>query len=300
MVNRTRWYGGAAAAGVVLMATTVVAGAADGIALTAAPLPDPAHVEAVVQLMSDLEAESAALEQALAGGTLISLPADVASRNVLPRLTGRHPIGEADLAHQHRYVGARPEVVGLLLEIASRVSSGPLEVTSLARHGDYQRCLARSNANARTTVPTHVMGLAVDISILHAPLDHAARIRDVIREMATEGDLYFVAEQRQLVFHVVPTPNRRDHYATQSRHVLLSTSRATTPRSNPTRLSEPVVADTQDSPALVSRADVASAFPMLLLTFVSIAASDMVVMRRRRTDRRRTHRPPAVHFEDNT
>ena len=318
-VNRTRWYGGAAAAGVVLMATTVVAGSAEGIAIAAAPPLDPAHVDAVVQLMSDLEAESedhaarireayadaaprlaianrAALEQALAGGTLLSLPPDVAARNVHLRLTGRHPIGEADLAHQHLYVGARPEVIGLLLEIASRVSSGPLEVTSLVRHGDYQRRLARSNANARTAVPTHVMGLAVDISILHAPLDHAAQIRDVLREMATAGELYFVAERRQLVFHIVPAPDRRDHFAARSRPVPMFTPGSMTPPSTAQRMSEPPAAGKPDSRALVSEADPASGFPVLLLTFVGIAASEMIV--RRRTRRRRIHRPPAVRFGD--
>jgi hypothetical protein len=220
----------------VLLALAVVTPLAEGAMSGDRPNPDPAHVAAAVQLMNELRAESArhaadirdayanevatpafptrrALAHALDSGVILALPSDVGARNLRPRLTGRHPIGEADLAYQHLYVAARPEAVGLAFEIASRVRSGPMEVTSLVRHHDYQRQLARTNANARTAVPTHAMGLAFDISILHTPLATAREIRDVLRHMAADGDLYFVAEQRQLVFHVVPTPERRDHYA---------------------------------------------------------------------------------------
>ncbi|HXW04624.1 MAG TPA: DUF5715 family protein [Vicinamibacterales bacterium] len=110
--------------------------------------------------------------------------------------------------------------------MASRVRSGALEVTSLVRHDAYQRALARRNANARTRVPTHTMGLAFDISILHAPLETAMEIRDVLEQLAADGDLLFVAEQRQLVFHVVPTPQRRDHYAAVA-HVMTTAPPAT-------------------------------------------------------------------------
>jgi hypothetical protein len=200
-----------------------------------APEPDLAHVEAAMGLMQDLRAESdqhaAAIREAygsevaalalpdrraltagLQGGSLLMLPPGL-DADVRPRLAGRHPIGEADLEHQHLYVAARPETLGLLLEVASRVGSGPLDVTSMVRHGEYQRRLTRSNPNARTSVPTHVMGLAFDISILYTSLARAVEIRDALRGLAAEGDLYFVAERSQLVFHVVPAPARRPYYA---------------------------------------------------------------------------------------
>ena len=236
MNGTVRRAGRLAAASVALLAGAGVAQAAGGSSASGRSEPSPAQVAAAVHLMKELQAESArhaaairaayapavrrlalpdrtALRAAIGRGAILPLPPDIGARNVQPRLTGRHPIGEADLSHQHLYVAARPETVGLLLEIASRVRSGPLEITSLARHDEYQRRLGRTNANARTAVPTHVMGLAFDISILHATPDQATEIRDVLRALAAEGDLHFVAEQRQLVFHVVPAPARRSHYA---------------------------------------------------------------------------------------
>jgi hypothetical protein len=55
--------------------------------------------------------------------------------------------------------------------------------------------------------------VAFDISILNLSLSTATRIRDVLRQMRADGDLFFVAETRQLVFHVVPTPQRLSFYA---------------------------------------------------------------------------------------
>jgi membrane protein DedA with SNARE-associated domain len=229
-----------AVAGLAVVIAAANARAGDRSAVMRALDPDPAYVAEAVRMMTGLRAESvrhaaairdayapavarfaltnrAGLQQAMANGSILALPPDPAAHNLRPRLTGRHPIGEADPEYQHLYVGARPEAVGLLLAIASRVPSGPLEITSLARHEEYQRRLARTNANAQTAVPTHVMGLAFDISILHTSLAHATEIRDVLREMARAGDLHFIAERQQLVFHVVPSPARRSHYAALAR-----------------------------------------------------------------------------------
>jgi hypothetical protein len=81
------------------------------------------------------------------------------------------------------------------------------------RHDAYQRSLAVSNPNARTPLPIHTFGLAFDISVLHAPLASVREIRDVLRQMRDEGDLFFVAEVRQLVFHVVVAPGRASYHA---------------------------------------------------------------------------------------
>jgi len=141
-------------------------------------------------------------------GTLARLPVRPARFNLDLRLAGAHPIAERHLVYQPLYVAARPATVGALLAVASRVSSGPLEVTSLVRHDDYQQTLRRSNANANTEVPTHTMGLAFDISVLHMSTDAVRELRDVLRAMSEAGDLFVIAETRQLVFHVVPAPDR--------------------------------------------------------------------------------------------
>ena len=156
----------------------------------------------------DREEVAAALNE----GFLAPFPLTNNWFNVRPRLTGSHPIGEKDLGHQALYVAARPATLGVLLRIAARVRT-PLEVTSLVRHQAYQQALARTNPNARTDVPMHTLGLAFDLSILNIPVPAARELRDVLRQMRDEGDLYFVAEVRQLVFHVVPAPERQDFYA---------------------------------------------------------------------------------------
>jgi hypothetical protein len=81
------------------------------------------------------------------------------------------------------------------------------------RHLEYQRLLQRTNPNARTALPVHAIGLAFDISILNVPLSTARTLRDILRRMRIDGDLFFIAETRQLVFHVVPTPQRLSFYS---------------------------------------------------------------------------------------
>jgi hypothetical protein len=147
-----------------------------------------------------------ALIKSLESGTLGRLPVNPSRLNLDLRLAGDHPIAERDLVYQPLYVAARPSTLGALFAVAGRVRSGPVEVTSLVRHHEYQRALRRTNANAATTVPTHTMGLAFDVSLLNTPLDTAYEIRDVLRAMSAAGELFVVAETRQLVFHVVPAP----------------------------------------------------------------------------------------------
>jgi hypothetical protein len=157
-------------------------------------------------------ADRAALLAAVARGSIARLPADAWRFNVRPRLHGLHPIGQMDLPYQPAYVSAHPAALGLLLHVAARVGA-PLDVTSLVRHAGYQDSLQRTNVNARTVRSMHTVGLAFDLSILHRPLAEAVRLRDVLRAMRADGSLYFIAETRQLVFHVVPTPRRLEFYA---------------------------------------------------------------------------------------
>jgi hypothetical protein len=157
--------------------------------------------------------EYAALEGALANGGLVPLPDDPLRFNLKPRLDGRFPIGEKDLDNQESYISARREAVGALIEIASRVRSGPLEITSMARHSEYQSTLRRTNSNANTAIPMHTMGLAVDIALINTPLNTVYEIRDVLSDMQRAGDILVIGERKQLVFHVVPHPARLGRFA---------------------------------------------------------------------------------------
>lgn len=171
-----------------------------------------------------LLADRDALRDGLASGDLWPIPVDASVFNVAARLHGPHQIAELDPAHQPLYLSARPEVVGLLLDLGSRLPRGHLDVTSLVRHAAYQRSLAARNPNARTSVPTHAMGLAVDISVLHMTARQARALGHVLRDMAAHGALHYAAEQRQLVFHVVPAAARRAYYREFAQSVLGASS----------------------------------------------------------------------------
>jgi hypothetical protein len=154
-----------------------------------------------------------ALEAALYTGGLVPLPWNYEQLNVRVRTDGPAPIAEMDLANQTSYIAARSSTVGALLDVARRVESGPIEITSLVRHSDYQDALRETNVNANTSVPMHTMGLAFDIALVNTPLQTVYEIRDVLNQMQRDGDILFVGERRQLVFHVVPHPSRLGYYA---------------------------------------------------------------------------------------
>ncbi len=156
--------------------------------------------------------EYGALQIALGTGGLVPLPADPHLFNLKLRVDGAAPIGEKDLDNQASYVAARPAALGALFEVASRVKSGPVEVTSLVRHSEYQDALRRTNGNARTSVPTHTMGLAFDIALLNTPLKTVYEIRDVLSQMQAAGEILVIGERKQLVFHVVPHPSRLGYF----------------------------------------------------------------------------------------
>ena len=160
------------------------------------------------------------LEGALVNGGLAPLPVDPLRFNVAPRLEGAYPIGEKDLENQVSYIAARPATIGALLDIASRVKSGPIEITSLVRHSEYQGALRATNKNATTSVPMHTMGLAFDIALVNTPLETVYEIRDVLQRMRDNGEILFIGERRQLVFHVVPHPSRLGHFTNVYAHAL--------------------------------------------------------------------------------
>ena len=153
-----------------------------------------------------------AVETALYNGGLARVPEDPLRFNLLPRVTGPSPIGEKDLVNQSNYIAARPAALGALLSIASQIRSGPIEITSLVRHSEYQGALKETNKNATTTVPMHTMGLAFDIALVNTPLSRVYEIRDVLRRMRDAGEILFIGERQQLVFHVVPHPSRLGYF----------------------------------------------------------------------------------------
>lgn len=152
------------------------------------------------------------LEGALATGGLAPLPPHPERFNLAPRLDGPHPIGEKDLGNQVNYLAARPATIGALIVVASRVRSGPMEITSLVRHTGYQSVLKGTNGNATTSVPMHTMGLAFDIALVNTPIARVQEIRRVLQEMRAAGDILFIGERQQLVFHVVPQPSRLGYF----------------------------------------------------------------------------------------
>jgi hypothetical protein len=160
------------------------------------------------------------IEAGLANGGLVPLPADPERFNVRIRLEGVSPIGEMDMTRQASYVSARPATIGCLLDVASRVKSGPIEVTSLVRHLGYQQQLRMTNFNATDDVPTHALGMAFDIAMVNTPLKTVREISNVLQRMSAAGDILVIAERHQLVFHVVPQPSRLGWYTEVYTHLI--------------------------------------------------------------------------------
>lgn len=152
------------------------------------------------------------LASQLGTGGVVPLPPDPARFNIAVRLDGDHPIGEKDLLNQASYVAARRATIGVLLDIASRVTSGPIEVTSLVRHSGYQEELRSTNANATTAVPMHTMGLAIDVALINSSMQTVEETLAVLEQMRDAGEILFIAERHQLVFHVVPHPSRLGYF----------------------------------------------------------------------------------------
>jgi hypothetical protein len=88
------------------------------------------------------------------------------------------------------------------------------------RHSEYQGALRATNKNATTSVPMHTMGLAFDIALVNSPIETVYEIRKVLERMRDAGQILFIGERRQLVFHVVPHPSRLGHFTNVYTHAL--------------------------------------------------------------------------------
>jgi hypothetical protein len=215
--------------------TAMVAAQAPRSAVDAETIKDVYLPYVDVLALSDYEQ----IEEGLATGGLVRLPLDAQRFNIRFRLEGTNPIGEKDLAHQASYVSARTATIGCLLDVASRVKSGPIEVTSLVRHLEYQHQLLATNRNALTDVPTHALGLAFDIAMVNTPIQTVLETRDVLRQMSDAGDIFVIVERHQLVFHVVPQPSRLGWYADLYAHAV--TQQPWPPRPDDRRTLTPLV-----------------------------------------------------------
>jgi uncharacterized protein DUF5715 len=194
------------------------------------------------------------IEQGLANGGLVPLPNDPERLNVRVRLEGTSPIGEKDISRQASYISARPATIGCLLDVASRVKSGPIEVTSLVRHLGYQQELRSTNANATPDVPTHALGMAFDIAMVNTPLKTVREINNVLQQMSAAGDLLVIAERHQLVFHVVPQPSRLGWYSEVYTHLIAGQplTRAGDARASVTPAVDAVISSLQPMPAFAA------------------------------------------------
>lgn len=297
----------------VALIVWVVAASAAG---SAAADPLDRHVLRARALMQELRAESRrdtariaeayeradgalltreALRRAIEHGAIAQMPLDTAPFNLRLRTDGAHPIGEFDRLHQHLYTAAHPAALGLLIQIASQVTSASLDVTSLVRHADYQRRLGASNPNARTSLAMHTYGLAFDISILHVPISTAREIRDVLRRLRDRGDLFFVAEVRQLVFHVVVAPQRAPYHAAMFDGLAPTPPHAWIAAPLPAE----VAIDRQRTRLLAFQVDHERSFDMAFLVppFVAAAGTMTALLRRSRRPRARRLRLDARSWD---
>jgi hypothetical protein len=202
-----------------LASAVSVAGAADARAHTSAwrraRLDEafPARVREELWL-----ADYDAIDQATRRGWLVEVPHDPAGLGVIPRRTGRSPVGqlERDPALRQRLFRLARPAAGLLYQIVEylRLREGrdfkPLELTSLVRPWTYQRRLMRSNANANTiragVPPTHVFGLAFDIPRMEMPRQRQQLLESYLRELEAAGKVIYFKEGKQATYHVVALP----------------------------------------------------------------------------------------------
>ncbi|MDP4001306.1 MAG: transglycosylase SLT domain-containing protein [bacterium] len=133
------------------------------------------------------------------------------------RLAGESPIAEAehDSAIKPLYYGSEKATIGALIYVATETRSlmgeqrfQAFETNSLVRDAAYQTRLIRSNGNAVTELPTHVMAKAFDIPIKTMNQLYLDCLLMILRDLERKGLITFVREGvGQLTLHVLPIPD---------------------------------------------------------------------------------------------
>ena len=163
------------------------------------------------------------LERAYYEGLLIDVPNDPARFGFELRLMGASRIGELEDDPVRRAMLCRVSkpAAGLLYQVAERLrriegdTFTPLVITSLVRPWEYQQRLAEVNPNADSTrdgvPPTHVLGLAFDISRHGMSAQREQRIEELLSELARDGELAFYKEGTGgETYHLIALPSARE------------------------------------------------------------------------------------------
>lgn len=162
------------------------------------------------------------LERAYQFGRLVDVPSDPVGRGIVLRLEGASRIGELeeDAYYQTLLCRLARPAAGLLYRIASRLrlmegeAYEPLQITSLVRTWDYQLRLTDVNPNADRTrdgvPPTHVLGLAFDISRSQMSAARQERLEFLFDQLAHDGELAYYKEGSSnglRHYHVIALPS---------------------------------------------------------------------------------------------
>ncbi|MBI5506469.1 MAG: hypothetical protein HY899_16885 [Deltaproteobacteria bacterium] len=163
------------------------------------------------------------LERAYYEGVLVDVASDPQGLGVELRLIGASRIGELedDPVRQSMLCRVSKPAAGLLYQFAQRlraIEAGaytPLVITSLVRPWQYQQRLAEVNPNADATrdgvPPTHVLGLAFDISRAGMSPGRQARIEALLGEFVRDGQVAFYKEGAGgEAYHVIALPSARE------------------------------------------------------------------------------------------
>jgi hypothetical protein len=159
-----------------------------------------------------------AIVQANLNGRLVSLPQPWSSFGIMPRISGKSPIAEKDPENRMMYISAEPSVIGALLYAIDEVKRlqgakfQPYEVNSMVRSIEYQERLKKTNGNAKTDLPIHTIGKAVDVPLKNVSKDMRRDLLFIFWEMDSVGLISYIDEDQQDTIHVVPHPDYEEFF----------------------------------------------------------------------------------------
>jgi|GEM_PF-5833894 len=158
-------------------------------------------------------------------GRLVPLPEPWEDHGIVPRLTGKSPIAEKDMANQREYIRADMATVGSLLYVMNelRLLQGQkfeaYETNSLVRTTQTQEALLKDpGTKASSVLRTHEWGKAFDVPVLDMDKDRQRDLLFILTELDSYGLISFVPEHALVgkgrrrkalltTYHVVPHPS---------------------------------------------------------------------------------------------